>query len=183
VPPGSAGGTRPFEAPLLKSLDQTRLPSDFKFNASILRFGICRMATPTLWRSRYDVRVGFKEDTHTNLYSAHVSIVAQVKDSAGTIIEHFGEDIARRGALESLDRDKSLAVAMQRHFMEIPGSYVLEVAVKDQNSEKMSAQRIPFEIPVVPSGPSLSDMVLVRKMDTFNEDADPWSHCATKPAR
>jgi VWFA-related protein len=174
VPPGSAGGTRPFEAPLLKSLDQTRLPSDFKFNASILRFGnLPDGNTNTLAVEVPMSGLDVKEDTHTNLYSAHVSIVAQVKDSAGTIIEHFGEDIARRGALESLDRDKSLAVAMQRHFMEIPGSYVLEVAVKDQNSEKMSAQRIPFEIPVVPSGPSLSDMVLVRKMDTFNEDADP----------
>jgi hypothetical protein len=25
----------------------------------------------------------------------------------------------------------------------------------------------------VPSGPALSDMVLVRKMDAYNEDADP----------
>ena len=38
LPPGS-GGIRPFEAPLLKSLGETQLPADFKFNASILRFG------------------------------------------------------------------------------------------------------------------------------------------------
>jgi hypothetical protein len=31
----------------------------------------------------------------------------------------------------------------------------------------------PFEIPAQPSGPAMSDLVLVRKMDTFNEDADP----------
>ena len=174
LPPGSASGIRPFEAPLLKSLDLAQLPSDFKFNASVIRFG----NLPDGNTNALAVEVPFsgldvKEDTHTNLYSARVAVVAQVKDSAGTVIEHFAEDIARRGALESLDRDKSLAVTMQRHFMEIPGKYTLEVAVRDENGEKISAQRIPFEISAQPSGPALSDMVLVRKMDTFDEDADP----------
>jgi VWFA-related protein len=174
VPPGTASGVRPFEAALLKGLSQPQLPSDFKFNASILRFGDLPSGNINTLAVEVPISgLDAKEDTHTNLYSAHVSIVAQVKDSSGTIIEHFGEDIVRRGALESLDRDKSLSVSMQRHFMEIPGQYVLEIALKDQNSEKMSAQRIPFEIPTVPSGPALSDMVLVRKMDTFNEDSDP----------
>jgi VWFA-related protein len=174
LPPGSASGIRPFEAPLLKGLDLPQLPSDFKFNASILRFG----NMPDGNTNALAVEVPFsgidvKEDTHTNLYSARVAIVAQIKDSAGTIIEHFAEDIARRGALETMDRDKSLAVTLERHFMEIPGKYVLEVAVRDENSEKMSAQRIPFEIAAVPSGPAMSDVVLVRKMDPYNEDADP----------
>lgn len=174
LPPGSASGIRPFEAPLLKCLDLSQLPSDFKFNASVIRFG----NLPDGNTNALAVEVPFsgldvKEDTHTNLYSARVAVVAQVKDSAGTVIEHFAEDIARRGALESLDRDKSLAVTMQRHFMEIPGKYTLEVAVRDENGEKISAQRIPFEISAQPSGPALSDMVLVRKMDAFDEEADP----------
>lgn len=174
VPPGGAAGLRAFESPLMKTLNEPQLPSDFKFNASILRFG----NLPDGNTNALAIEVPFsgldvKEDTHTNLYSVHVSIVAQIKDSGGTVIEHFAEDIARRGALESLDRDKSLAVNMQRHFMEIPGQYSLEIAVKDQNCEKMSAQRVVFEIPAVPSGPALSDLVLVRKMDTFDADADP----------
>jgi VWFA-related protein len=174
VPPGAAAGIRAFETPLLKALSQPQLPADFKFGASILRFGNLPDGNTNALAVEVPLSgLEVKEDTHTNLYSARVAIVAQVKDSGGVVIEHFGEDIARRGALEAMDRDKSLAVSMQRHFMEIPGKYVLEVAVKDQNSEKMSAQRIPFEIPAVPSGPALSDMVLVGKMDTFNEDADP----------
>jgi VWFA-related protein len=174
LPPGTATGIRPFEAPLMKSLGETQLPTDFKFNASVIRFG----DLPDGNTNALAVEIPFsgldvKEDTHTNLYSVHVTVVAQVKDSAGTVIEHFAEDIARRGALESMDRDKSLAVTMERHFMEIPGNYTLEVAVKDQNGDKISAQRVPFQISPAPSGPALSDMVLVRKMDTFNEDADP----------
>jgi VWFA-related protein len=174
VPPGTAGGMRPFEAALLKSLKAPELPADFKFNASIIRFGSLPDGnTNTLAVEVPYSALDLKPDTHTGLYSAHASIVAQIKDSGGTVIEHFAEDIARRGGLESVDRDKTLAITLQRHFMEIPGKYVLEVAVKDQNSEKMSAQRVPFEIPAVPNGPALSDMVLVRKMDTFSEDSDP----------
>lgn len=174
LPPGSASGIRPFEAPLLKAMEQPQLPSDFKFNASVLRFG----NLPDGNTNALVVEVPFsgleiKEDTHTNLYSAHVAIVAQVRDSGGTVIEHFGEDIARRGALESLDRDKSMAVTMQRHFMEIPGKYSLEVAVKDSNSDKVSAQRFPFEISAPATGPALSDVVLVRQMENFDDDADP----------
>jgi len=174
LPPGSATGIRPFEGPLLKGLEQAQLPSDFKFDASVLRFG----NLPDGNTNAVVVEVPFsgldvKEDVHTNLYSARVAIVAQIKDSAGTIIEHFSEALARRGALESLDRDKSLSVTMERHFMEIPGKYTLEVAVADQNGDKISAQRIPFEISATPSGPALSDIVLVRKIDAFNEDADP----------
>jgi len=184
LPPGSASGIRPFEAPLLKSLEQPELPGEFKFTASILKFG----NLPDGNTNAVAVEVPFsgldvKEDVHTNLYSAKVAILAQVKDSAGTVIEHFSEDIARRGALETLDRDKSLAVTMGRHFMEIPGKYTLEVAVKDENGEKLSAQRIPFEISVTPSGPALSDMVLVRKMDKFNEDADPLEPLQYESAR
>jgi VWFA-related protein len=172
--PGSATGIRPFEAALLKGLEQPQLPADFKFNASVLRFG----DLPDGNTNALAVEVPFsgidvKEDTHTNLYSVRVAVVAQVKDSGGTVIEHFAEDISRRGALETMDRDKSLAVTMQRHFMEIPGKYTLEVAVRDENGDKMSAQRIPFEIAAPTTGPALSDVVLVRKMDNFNEDADP----------
>ncbi len=174
LPPGAASGIRPFEAPLMKSLEETQLPSDFKFNASVIRFG----DLPDGNTNALAVEIPFsgldvKEDVHTNLYSVHVAVVAQVKDSAGTVIEHFAEDIARRGALEVLDRDKSLAVTMERHFMEIPGNYTLEVAVKDQNGDKIAAQRVPFQISPALSGPALSDMVLVRKMDTINDDADP----------
>ena len=175
LPPDGAVGIRPFEAPLLKALAASQLLSEFKFNAAILRFGeLPDGNTNTLAIEVPFAELNVKKDAQTNLYAAHVSIVAEVKDSAGTVIEHFGQDIARRGALESLDRDNSMAISMQRHFMEIPGKYLLEVAVVDRNGDKTSAQRIPFEIPSESSGPALSDIVLVGKMDAFKEDADPF---------
>ncbi len=174
VAPGADGGIRPFEVPLLKLLSQPQLPADLKFHASVIQFG----ELPDGNTSAVAVEVPIaeletKKDTHTDLFSAHVSIVAVVKDEKGIVIEHFAEDVANRGAAESIDKDKSAAIVLQRHFMTIPGKYVLEAAVYDQFGSKAGAQRINFEIPAVQSSLSMSDLVLVRKIDTFHEEDDP----------
>ena len=174
IAPSEEGGIRPFEAPLLKLLNGSELPSDLKFRAAILQLG----ELPDGNTSTLAVEVPFaelqvKKDTHTNLVSAHVAIVAQIKDKSGTVIDHFGEDIARRGALDSADKDTSAVITFQRHFLSIPGSYVLEVAVVDQMSGKASAQRMNFEISEASSGPALSEIALVRKVDTYHEEDDP----------
>ena len=91
------------------------------------------------------------------LYSAQLSIVAQIKDKAGTVLEKFGEDIPYRGALEQIQKAKSQVVTLQRHFDAPPGEYVIEVAIQDRLGGKVGAQRIPFEIADESGGPSLSD--------------------------
>jgi VWFA-related protein len=173
LPPGGGEGIRPFEAPLLKALSGSPLPSDLKFNASILRLG----DLPDGYTNSLVVEVPvselqIKKDTHTNLYSAHVSIVAQIKDKNGTVIEHFSEDIPRHGALDAAEKAKSEAITMQRHFIAPPGEYVLEAAVMDRFSGDAAAERVSFDVPEAPAGPALSDMILVRRINTFSADAD-----------
>jgi VWFA-related protein len=174
--PGAENGIRPFEVPLMKVLSQPALPNDVMFHAAVVRSG----DLPDGNASTVAVEVPLnelqtKEDTHTNLYTAHVSIVVEIKDKSGTVFEHFGEDISKRGSMESSDKGKSEVISMQRHFMSSPGQYTMDVAVLDQLSGKSSAKRIPFEIAATTpgTGPILSDMVLVRKMDAYDEDSDP----------
>jgi VWFA-related protein len=172
--PGAEAGIRPFEVPLLKLLNNPQLPTDLKFHAAVLQFGELPDGNVNTLAVEVPITaLETKKDTHTNLYSAHVSIVAQIKDKSGTVIEHFGEDISKRGALESIDTDASAAITLQRHFMAIPGQYVMEVVVFDQAGGKAGAERVNFEIPAVQPSPSLSEIVLVRKVDTFHEEDDP----------
>ena len=174
IAPSEEGGIRPFEAPLLKVLSEAQLPADLKFHALVLQFG--ELPDGNINGLAVEVPISelqTTEDTHTNLYSAHVSIVAQIKDKSGAVIEHFAEDVTRRGAVETLSADKSATITLQRHFMAIPGQYVLEVAVRDPLSEKASGGRMNFEIPQTQTTPSLSDIVLVRKVDAFREEDDP----------
>jgi len=173
VAPGAEAGTRPFEVPLLKILGDAQLPSDFKFRAAVLKFG--DMADGNTSTIAVEVPISAldtKEDTHTNLYSAHASIVAQIKDKNGVVVEHFADDFTKHGALETLDRDHSTAITMQRHFVAVPGTYTAEVAVVDQGNDKSAAQRFSFEVKSAPGALALSDVVLVRKMDALHDDDD-----------
>ncbi len=174
LPPSAGSGIRPFEAPLLKILADPQLPSDVAFHAGVLRLGNLpdgneNAAIIEVPLSQIDMR----EDSNTRLYSAHLSIVAQVKTKAGLVIEHFSEDIPRHGALESLQGTRAEMVTLQRHFVAPPGQYILEAAVMDRNSDKVGAQRIEFEVQPVADGPSLSDIALIRRTDPLAADADP----------
>ena len=172
--PGAEAGIRPFEVPLLKLFTESNLPHDVNFHSAVLQFG----ELPDGNSSTVAIEVPISalqanKDAHTNLFSAHASIVAEIKDKNGTVVEHFGENIAKRGALETLDTDPAAAsILLQRHFLAIPGEYLFEVAVYDQIGLKYGAQRTVFQIPPTQVTPSLSPIVLVKHIDPINDDND-----------
>lgn len=173
LPPDTGQTIRPFEAPLLKVLAEAALPAEVPFRAQVLRLG----DLPTGNENSLVVEVPLGElqsqnDPNSNLYAVHVSIAAQVKNKAGDVVEHFGEDIPRHGSLTSKD-SQPLFITMQRHFTEEPGDYTLEAAVVDQNSGKIGAQRVSFQIPRSGDGPLLSDITMVRRIDPVPQEADP----------
>lgn len=176
--PGSDGSIRPFEAPLLKMLAGDKLPAEIQFHAAVLRFGDLTDGNTSTAAIEIPLSaIETKEDVHTNLYSAHVTVAGQIRDKSGTVIERFGEDISKRGALEQLDRDQadrgnSPTIELHRHFAATPGDYTLEVAVSDELGNKTGAQRIPFTIVRHADPVAVSDIVLVRKMDRIRDDDD-----------
>jgi VWFA-related protein len=166
VPPDAGSGIRPFEAPLLKLLSESQLPADLKFHSSVLRLG----DLPTGNENALVVEVPIdgletRDDANANLYSLHVSIVAQIKNKAGEVIEHFSEDVPRHGSLDSKNSAQSELITMQRHFTAEPGQYIVETAVLDRNNNKAGAQRQEFEIPNETAGPSLGDVTMVQRLD------------------
>jgi hypothetical protein len=171
--PGTGSAFRPFEAPLLKILAGSSLPNDVQFRAGVLRLGTLQDGNANAVVIEAPLKdLNIREDPNTRLYSLHLSMVAQIKNKAGTVIDHFSQDIPRHGAIESVGT-RSDVVTLQRHFTAPPGEYVLEAAVLDVNSEKAGAQRISFEIPETSSSLALSDMALVRRIDPFRADSDP----------
>ena len=175
ISPGGEGGVRAFEAPLLKILAEEKPRTEIKFKTAVLHFG--EMAEGDTNSAAVEIPIDqleTKTDQHTNLFSAHVSVVGQVRDANGTVIEHFAEDVAHRAAVETIKRDKSATINVTRHFPVTPGKYTLEIAVLDRMSDKAGVQRMSFEVAPSASGPSLSDVVLVRKVEggRSSEDAD-----------
>ncbi len=172
LPPESDQAIRPFEAPLLKILDATQLPSDVAFHARVLRLGELSTGNEnTLVVEVPMSSLKTQNDPNTNLYSLHVLMVAQIKNKAGATVENFGEDIPRHGSLNS--KDSAPAITMQRHFAAEPGQYVLEAGVFDQVSGKAGVQRLEFEVPDVTNGPFLSDLAMVQRIEPTPLEADP----------
>jgi VWFA-related protein len=173
--PVRAGVTlQPFELPLLKILGEPQLPADLIFRVSILHMeDVPEGSVNTLAIEAPLSSLKVLEDSSTNLFAAHVSIVADIKDKTGAVVAHFSEDIPRRGVITDAAKSKFEAITLQRHFIAPPGPYVLEAAILDRNSGKAGAQRVPFEIPSPSGVPSLSQMVLVRKTEPFRVEEDP----------
>ena len=173
VPPTT--GIRPFEAPLMKVLSEPQMPSDLKFRAAVLRLGNLTTGNENTLVVEVPISgLESRSDPNTNLLSWHVSIVSEVKDKSGAVVEHFSEDIPGHGALDSKQELLLGSTTMQRHFSLPPGEYSFETVVFDRNSGKMGGERGPFQIPNAGSGPFLSDIVLVRRIDPSPEELDPF---------
>ena len=159
---------------MLKILSQPSLPADVAFRSAILHMedvaeGSVNTLAIEVPLSSLDVR----EDSSSNLYTAHVSTIVSIKDATGAVVARFGEDIPWRAALIGVETAHFEAVTLQRHFIAPPGHYVLEAAILDCNSRKAGAQRVSFEIPGTSGVPSLSELVLVRKVEPFRASDDP----------
>ncbi len=184
LPSGSSSATRPFEAPLMKVLADPQLPTDLKFKTAVLKFGDLPDGNANTLAVEVPMsELEIRQDSNSDLFSAHLSIVAQVKNKAGTVIERFSEDIPRHGALETLDKARSEVVTLQRHFVTSPGEYVAEVVIQDRFNGKFSAQRTEFEIASAEAVPALSDLTLVRRSDPFELESDPSEPLRYEKAR
>lgn len=173
VPP--TGAIRPFEAPLIRLLSEAQLPLDLKFHSAVLQLG--SMTTGNENTAVVEVPVSGLEtrsDPNANLISWHVSIVSQVKDKSGAVVEHFSEDIPGHGTLDAKPTSWPSSAILQRHFALPPGEYTLETAVMDRNSGKTGGERVRFEVAGTRSGPFLSDVSLVRRIDSSAEELDPF---------
>jgi VWFA-related protein len=163
-----------FELPLLRILNEPLYPTDLSFRSSVLHMedlpdGSSNTLAIEVPLSSLDVL----KDSSTNLYSAHASMMADIKDKTGEVVAHFSEDAPQRGALQDAEGSGFEAITLQRHFVAPPGQYVLEVAVLDRNSGKAGAHRLNFEIPNASGVPSLSNLVIVRRTTPFHAEEDP----------
>jgi VWFA-related protein len=172
VPPDNGSGIRPFEVPLLTLLAAPTLPTSLAFRSSVLHFGQLPEGNTGALTVEVPVsELGVKEDATTHLSAVHVTIVAQIKNVKGAVVQRFSEDIPRHETPDMLGSDAGQILAMQRHFTAEPGDYTLEAAVFDRISNKAGATRTTFTVAPVASSLSLSDIALVRTVEPLHEEA------------
>ena len=175
LPPNMETAVHSFELPLLKVLAAPELPAALKFRADVLRFGDLPDGNASALAIELPLsELQVKADPQTNVPEARVAVVAQVKDASGVVVEHFSEDLVRRGVAQTLAHDPLAAVSFTHSFLSSPGKYTLETALIDQNSQQTGASRTSFEIAAASEPVGLSDMVLVRSLEPhYAEQEDP----------
>jgi len=171
VPP--TGSVRPFEAPLTKLLSEAQLPTDLQFRASVLQLGDLTTGNENTLVVEVPISgLETRSDPNANLISWHVAVVSEVKNKSGAVVERFSEDIPGHGALDSKEEVQQGYATMQRHFALPAGDYIVQTAVVDRNSGKIGGERAHFEVPNAASGPFLSDVAVVRRIDPSSDEVD-----------
>ena len=168
LPPDATGSApvRPSEVPLLKLLNDAQPPSDIGFDQAVLALGYggSRMDANEAVVEVPLAHLELRQDQQTMLYSARATVLVEVRDAHGVVVQRFHEDFSRGGALESIEAARSGMFTMQRHFAAAPGKYKLESVVVDRISGKAGAQHTEFTVPEPAKAPWLSEVVLVRHM-------------------
>jgi hypothetical protein len=62
-----------------------------------------------------------QKDTNTPTYTAHLSMVANIRDRAGALVAHFSADTPQRVTLSNPEMKSVEAISLQRHFVAPPG--------------------------------------------------------------
>lgn len=184
VPPETFTGSQPFEAPLLSLLAQPTLPDDVPFDSRVLELGAAEKGTAGVLLMEIPIdELETRDDANTHVYTAHVSVLAQIKDTTGRVVQYFTGDIPQHGSLEEKEKGTADNVRFERPLLLSPGDYQLELAVLDRNSGKSAARRSTLHIGDASHPPFLSDLTLVARMDPLPAEvasAEPLRYGSSK---
>ena len=177
LPPNAGPSVSPFELPLLTALEANPLPSAIAFEAGAMHFHPGASS-----RCAVLVQVPLKQLTTTPDAAgvkAHLGMVSLLKDTTGTVVQKFSQDLPLTVANDKKAGLSSGNFTFNRAFDLAPGSYTLETAVADYEGNKAGAQRMSFNVPAPQKGVSISDAALVRsfaKQATAMDPQDPFEY-------
>lgn len=170
-PPNTGADIRAFELPLLKKLNDPERKETIPLRARVLRFGQegDRAGAEFVLEAPMS-ELGYQEDN--NLCKIHVSVLALVKTADGQVVQKMSEDLPLQTAAENKEQVRAGAFTFQRSFSVAPGKYSIEIALWDEISKTLSTTTLPFSLAAEPRGLSLSDISLVRRVESTQSADD-----------
>lgn len=182
LPPTLAkGGGEPvasYEVPLLMALDaKPPLQRDFNFQSAAMHFqgagsGTCEVVV--------DIPVGglsFEEDKTAGVFNGKLAYVAVVKDGNGNVVKKLRQEVPMRVTPDKIEAYKASSHFIYNEGFSLPpGRYTLESAVIDLNTQKISARKSVFVVPVQDGKLGISSVTLIRNTkakDQSTKSDDP----------
>ena len=107
--------------------------------------------------------VQLSPDDTAGTYHGHLSLLALLKDPAGTVVARLLQDSPLSGPLAEIERRRQ-GQAVFRHTLRLaPGRYTLETAVQDVDAGRVSVDRREIVVPPSTAGLALSSLTVVRR--------------------
>ncbi len=163
----------PHEVPLLKALSTSPLARGLDFRASVW---LGRPAAE-VYNGTIIFEMPMKEMTFRELevkstvlpgpsFRAHVSFLALVKNSEGTVVGKVSNDIPINLPRERLEGFRAGSVFFTRQLLLPPGRYTIESAAGDLEASKVAARKTALVVPKPdPAALAVSAITLVRRLE------------------
>lgn len=154
------------ELPLMTALGDETPPHDFALRTGVLHFapaGVERQCVLLAEVPLSEVQVS--SDEAGDVYRAHLTFLALVRDAEGRVIARLSHDWPIEGPLLEKEQARERNAIFRRTLPLAPGRYALETAVQDQQSGALSVTRAPFEVPPAGRTLALGSVSLLRRVE------------------
>jgi VWFA-related protein len=175
----SSGGTAlvPYEVPLLAALNSSELPKAFEYGATGLYFrGLRNQSECEVVMDVPLSNVTFKKGDVGDQYKGNLSYLVVVKDVQGQVVKKLENEVPINATSERLEALKANHFIYTENFDLPPGRYTLETAVRDAESNRISASKSGV-IMAPSSGLAISGVSVVRstkERGAATADSDPF---------
>ncbi len=184
LPPLSDAPLFPFEIPLLNALTRAPLPRAFEYHAAVQRFDARRSEIEYGVTVEVPVRnLTFALDKEKKMAQLRPSVLILFKSRQGAVVAKMSRDLPREVPEDRMEAFRNGNIVLTYKAKLPPGQYTLETAVADRNAEAVSATKSALVVPASHRGLGISEMVLVRSLETQPEDAadvDPYHFAGGK---
>ncbi len=155
------------ELPLMTALGAETPPHDFALRAGVLHFAPAGAERQCVLLAEVPLaEVQVAADEANEVYRAHLTFLALVKDAGGRVIARLSHDWPIEGPLVGREQALERNAVFRRTLPLAPGRYSLETAVQDRQTTALSVTRTAFDVPPPGKGLSLGSLSLLRRVET-----------------
>ncbi|MCX6593675.1 MAG: VWA domain-containing protein [Acidobacteria bacterium] len=163
----------PFEVPLLNALGRAPLPRDIEFRAHVVQYRQQEGQQQALLIFDLPMKgVTFTKDEQGKLARSHISVLSLVKDAQGQVVSKLSRDVPLNQPLDKVEGFMQGRFIVTRPLLLAPGRYTVESALADLEGQRLAARKAVLVVPKRADGLSMSELVLLRRMEPRPETVD-----------
>ncbi len=163
----------PFEVPLLNALGRAPLPRDIEFRAHVVQYRQHEGQQQALLIFDLPMKgVTFTKDEQGKLARSHISVLSLVKDAQGQVVSKLSRDVPLNQPLGKVEGFMQGRFIVTRPLLLAPGRYTVESALADLEGQRLAARKAVLVVPKRADGLSMSELVLLRRMEPRPETVD-----------